>query len=189
MSITLTDGIGPPLICDLLNSGIRQQPTASHQQLEIVKAPVAFTGIALAALAFACAPRSRSGDAATRAARAQKGEAPRIESALAVNSESDANGVRFAFHVTNAGGGKVEMQFPTGQTHDVVVLDTLGKEVWRWSQGRMFTKLMQNKVLRTADTLAFDERWKDASRGQYVAVARLASGNYPIETRTPFVVR
>ena len=53
----------------------------------------------------------------------------------------------------------------------------------------MFTQLIQNKILRTADTLSFDESWKNAPKGQYVAVARLASANYPIEQRTSFVVR
>ena len=99
------------------------------------------------------------------------------------------DGVRFDFRVTNSGGSKVEMNFPSGQTHEVVVLDTLGREVWRWSKGRIFTQMLQNRILRTDDTLAYGERWKDAPRGQYVAVARLASTNYPIEQRTTFVVR
>jgi hypothetical protein len=53
----------------------------------------------------------------------------------------------------------------------------------------MFTQMLQNKVLRSDDTLEFGERWKDAPRGQYVAVAKLVSANYPIEQRTAFVVR
>jgi hypothetical protein len=154
-----------------------------------LKPALLFGGVAFGVLAFACAPRSRSTEATAKATRAQKGEPPRIESALAVNADENASGVRIAFRVTNAGGGKVEMQFPSGQTHEVVVLDSLGREVWRWSEGRMFTQVIQNKILRTADTLAFDERWKSATRGQYVAVARLASENYPIEQRTPFIVR
>lgn len=97
--------------------------------------------------------------------------------------------MRFAFRVTNAGGGKVEVQFPSGQTHDVVVLDTLGREVWRWSEGRMFTQLIQNKTLRTDDSLAYTERWRDARPGEYVAVARLASGSHPVEERARFTVR
>jgi hypothetical protein len=154
-----------------------------------LKPSLIFGGVAFGVLAFACAPRSRASEATTKSAKALKNEPPRIESALAVNADESASGVRFAFRVTNAGGGKLEMEFPSGQTHEVVVLDSLGREVWRWSNGRVFTQLIQNKILRTADTLAFDERWKDASRGQYVAVARLASANYPVEQRTSFVVR
>lgn len=164
-----------------------------------MKAQLAFGLVSLGVLAFACAPRPHGSDqtsakntkAQQRELRDQRERAadptPRIESALAVDNNSE--GVRFDFRVTNAGGPKVEMNFPSGQTHEVFVLDTLGREVWRWSKGRMFTQLLQNKILRTDDTLAYGERWKDAPRGQYVAVARLASSNYPIEQRTAFVVR
>jgi len=44
-------------------------------------------------------------------------------------------------------------------------------------------------VLRNADTISFGERWSDAPRGHYVAVAKLESSNYPIEQRTAFVVK
>lgn len=158
-----------------------------------MKAPLAFGLVSLGVLAFACAPRGRNSEIAERNA-AQTGKRlalspPKIESELAVQSTDTPGDVRFNFRVTNTGGGKVEMHFPSGQTHDVVVIDSNGREVWRWSEGRMFTKLMQNKILRNADTLAFGERWSDAPRGTYVAVARLASANFPVEQRTQFVVR
>jgi hypothetical protein len=152
-----------------------------------VKAPVVFVLASIGVLAFACAPRGRS-DATSRSTATAQREDPHVESALVVNADS-SEGVRFAFSVTNVGGGKVEVKFPSGQTHEFIVLDTLGREVWRWSEGRMFTQLLQNKVLRNADTLSYDERWTDAPRGRYIAVARLASDNYPAEQRTTFVVR
>jgi len=83
---------------------------------------------------------------------------PQIVSALAVNVNEATDGVRFDFRVTNAGGTRIEVNFPSGQTHEVIVLDTLGREVWRWSDGRMFTQVLQNKVLRSDDTLAYGER-------------------------------
>ena len=151
--------------------------------------------ISLGVLAFACTPRPRGSEQATaRSAKTQREQnaradaTSRIQSALAVNVNDVNDGVRFDFRVTNAGGTKIEVNFPSGQTHEVVVLDTLGREVWRWSNGRMFTQVLQNKVLRSDDSMAFGERWKDAPRGQYVAVARLASANYPVEERTTFVV-
>ena len=153
--------------------------------------------VSLGVLAYACAPRSRGGDgpATARSTKSRADRAtespttPRIESALTVNAANANHDVKFEFAVTNSGGGKAEMQFASGQTHDVVVLDTLGREVWRWSKGRMFTRLVQNKVLRNADTISFGERWSDAPRGHYVAVAKLESSNYPIEQRTAFVVK
>ena len=131
----------------------------------------------------------RGNDAIAAKTSDARREPPRLESALDVNSGNPRDGVRFAFSVTNAGGGKVELNFPSGKTHDVVVLDSLGHQVWRWSDGRMFTQLLQNKILRTADTLGFDGRWPNAPRGRYVVVATLASDNYPLERRTAFEVR
>ena len=97
-----------------------------------------------------------------------------------------ADGVKFAFHVTNNTNKRVELRFPSGQTHDVVVLDAQGKEVWRWSNGRMFTQAMQNKVLSTNDTLTFTETWHPEGTGTFTAVATLLSENYPNEQRAGF---
>jgi len=137
-------------------------------------------------LAFACGPRANVGDALVRAhaARAAQTAAP-LAGSLDVNVK---NGVNFGFRVLNTSDRKLEVKFPNGKTHELVVLDSLGREVWRWSAGRMFTQSLQNKVLRTSDSLEFDARWSDAPRGRYVAVATLASANFPVEERTEFVI-
>ena len=74
-------------------------------------------------------------------------------------------------------------------THDIAVLDEHGNQVWRWSDGRLFTAAFQNKVLRSDDTLSFNESWKRPVPGRYVAVARLISQNYPQVQRVAFAVR
>jgi len=94
--------------------------------------------------------------------------------------------VKFSFHVTNSSAKRVELRFPSGQTHDLVVLDVQGREVWRWSQGRLFTQSMQNKVLAASDTLTFTETWHPGNPGTYTVVASLLSQNYPTEQRAEF---
>ena len=94
--------------------------------------------------------------------------------------------VKFKFHVTNSSPKRVELRFPNGQTHDVVVFDAQGREVWRWSRGRMFTQSMQNKVLASSDTLTFTESWHPDHPGTYTAVASLLSQNFPTEQRAEF---
>ena len=94
--------------------------------------------------------------------------------------------VKFNFHVTNNSSKRLELRFPSGQTHEVVVLDTVGREVWRWSEGRMFTQAMQNKLLSANDTLTFTETWRPDRAGSYTAVASLLSQNYPTEQRAEF---
>ena len=99
-----------------------------------------------------------------------------------------ADDVTFALHVTNSSRKRVELRFPSGQTHDLVVLDAQGREVWRWSAGRMFTQSMQNKILGVSDTLTFTETWHPEHTGTYTAVASLLSQNYPAEQRAAFTL-
>jgi hypothetical protein len=155
-----------------------------------MKGRITFGLLSAAVLAFACGPRSSSGDAAgvIRAAHArtssQKG--PALVSTLAIVVK---HGVAMDFRVVNASTKRLEVNFPSGQTHDVVVVDSLGREVWRWSKGRMFTQSLQNRVLHESDTLDYDAVWQNAPAGKYTAIATLASENFPMEQRAEFVVR
>ena len=149
---------------------------------------VPFTLVCIAVLAFACGPRPRS-EAATDSNTVKRSVATDARTPLAPALAIDVNnGVHFSFDVVNASTKKLELLFNDGRTHDIIVLDTLGREVWRWSSDRMFTQVVQSKVLRASDTLSFAESWSDAPPGHYVAVASLPARNYPVEHRVPFVV-
>ena len=145
---------------------------------------VSFVMLVIAVLAFACT-RSRTSEslAGTRASHHKKGTI--VASSLDVRV---GDGVQFALRVVNEGDKKVELNFPSGMTHDIAVLDASGKQVWRWSDGRLFTAAYQNKVLRSDDTLSFSESWRSPARGKYTAVARLVSNNYPMEQRVEFAI-
>jgi hypothetical protein len=103
-----------------------------------------------------------------------------------LNIDVAANEVRFAFNVTNVGKKHVELSFPSGQSYDFVVVDSLGREVWHWSTGRMFTQGVQNKQLGTGDVMHVSEAWKHPTRGRYTAIATLHSSNYPIKQSADF---
>lgn len=149
---------------------------------------VPFTLVCIAVLAFACGPRPRS--EATDRSTVKRSARVDPRAPLAPTLDVDVNdGVHFSFDVVNASPRKLELLFNDGRTHDIVVLDSLGREVWRWSEDRMFTQVVLNKVLRASDTLSFAETWDDPQPGSYTAVASLPSRNYPIEHRVAFVVR
>lgn len=97
----------------------------------------------------------------------------------------------FTFSITNNAKKKLELVFPSGQTHDLVVLDAAGEEIWRWSNGRMFTQALQNRVLAGGDTLAYEMIWSPPaaaadSNAPLTAVATLLSDNHPLEQRAEF---
>jgi hypothetical protein len=152
------------------------------------------------ALAFACGPRSRSepkpvanalpasltSKSAERPKRRTARPEPKISSKLQV--EVAKQEVRFALDVTNVGGKHVELSFPNGRSYDFVVVDSIGRAVWQWSNGHMFTQGVQNKQLGTGDTMSVDESWKPSQPGHYTAIATLNSSNYPVEERVEFII-
>src|ERR1035437_6354560 len=155
-----------------------------------MKGRITFGLLCAAVLAFACGPRASTGDSAgairTSRARSSAPNGPALVSRLVVVVK---NGVAMDFRVMNAGTKRLEGNFPSGQTHEVVVVDSLGREGFRWSKGRLFTQSLQNKVLHASDTLDYDAVWQNAPAGKYTAIATLASENFPMEQRAEFVVR
>ena len=84
----------------------------------------------------------------------------------------------------------MELSFPDGQQYDFTVVDSVGREVYRWGSGRMFTQSVQNKLMDGATTMRIDERAEmTLPRGTYVAMATLRSSNYPIKESSTFAVR
>ncbi|MEX2182118.1 MAG: BsuPI-related putative proteinase inhibitor [Gemmatimonadaceae bacterium] len=150
---------------------------------------VPFALLCVAILAFACGPRQRNESATSRSSDRPTVTAPADAPLTPSLDIKVGDGVRFAFNVTNDGAKKIEVLFPDGRTHEVLVLDSLGREVWRWSEGRLFTQAVQNRVLRSSDSLRFEESWANARPGSYTVIATLASVNFPVEQRAEFVVR
>lgn len=154
------------------------------------------------AIAFACAPRPAASDAATppapatatmpAAGRPKPGAAPVLVSSLDVSVGAEQ--LRFTMHVTNNSDERVELTFPSGQTHDFTVLDESGREVWRWSADRMFTQALQTRVLEPHGTATFtadaEGAWTTTGGAKkFVVVGRLSSAAHPLETRVEFTAR
>ena len=137
-------------------------------------------------IAFACGPRPFESGAASASAPAPR-SAPSAR-ALATTLELSVSGaVDLRLHITNGTARQVELTFPNGQTHDFYILDSAGREVWRWSTGRMFTQSVQNKLIDAGGTVTYTDRWEGpAVPGTYTAVAVLLSSSHPTEQRVEF---
>ena len=64
--------------------------------------------------------------------------APLVNGDFAVQVEPNA--LHFALALTNQSKKHVEVAFPNGQEYEFTVLDSLGREVYRWGSSRMFTQ-------------------------------------------------
>jgi hypothetical protein len=141
------------------------------------------------ALALACGPHVASTDSDANAETPGNVQ-PDPDTPLASSLDVSVNNeVTFTLHVTNTSGKHVELTFPSGQTHEFVVLDSIGREVWRWSSGRLFTQAIQNKLLGSRESAKYEETWDPTkAAGKFTAVARLNSTNYPVEERVEFTL-
>ncbi len=111
-----------------------------------------------------------------------------LKSAFVVRAEARA--IHFALDLTNATKKHVELSFPSGQEYDFAVVDSTGREVYRWGKERMFTQSIQNRLLDGGATMRIEERAEQSlPNGSYVAVATLRSSNYPMQERVPFQLR
>ena len=156
------------------------------------------------AVAYACGPRSRSeAPVALASAVVVKAPAPtparitrnpktKSEVKLVTQFDVQTRGrdAQFALTVKNVGSKHAELDFSNGQTYDFVVVDSVGRAVWQWSSGRMFTQSVQNKQLGSGDSMRVSETWKKpaVAPGKYTVVATLRSSNYPSEQRADFVL-
>jgi len=102
----------------------------------------------------------------------------------------EADKLRFTLNVKNNTTKMLELRFPDGQTHDFVVKDFAGKEIWRWSKGRMFTSAMRSETLKGKEDTIYEESWSTTGEhGSFTAVAILRSNNFPVETSVQFVLQ
>lgn len=165
--------------------------------------------LCVGAVIFACGPRTNNEAAtlekdsvelaqSTPLLIAQQGEtsaqsSEKSTTGLSADLFVRTNGteISFALNVVNNSKKNVELIFPTGQTHDFVVVDSIGREMWRWSEGRMFTQALRNKLLGKGETLELTEamkRDKPLPAGRYTARALLTSRNHPITREATFTV-
>jgi hypothetical protein len=142
-----------------------------------------------AALILACGPRAQHKDTVdVRDASTVSASSP--DTAIAASTRvSVGGGVDLTLHVTNLHDHAIELRFPTGQTHEFAVLDSTGREIWRWSDGRLFTQTLQARLLGGRETMDFSGRWNGTGRrGRFTAVSTLRSENHPVQERVDFVL-
>lgn len=97
-----------------------------------------------------------------------------LESTLDVEVTDET--VEFTLRVRNTGDGPVDLQFRSGKRVDVAVYEAeTGEKVWRWSEGRMFTQVLDTRTLESGEETAYEVTWGSPSHGSYRARATLAA--------------
>lgn len=175
---------------------------------KVMNSRLLIPALCVGAVAFACGPRAHNEASAPKkdsalvaqslSANTTKPEGapraavkqpkPAIAANLYVRKREAA--IELALQIVNNTKKRVELTFPTGQTHDFVILDSLGREMWRWGRGRMFTQNLRNKQLGGGESLDLEETMKSQTLppGKYIARAILTSENYPLVQEAEFTI-
>ncbi|WP_101296721.1 BsuPI-related putative proteinase inhibitor [Halegenticoccus soli] len=108
-----------------------------------------------------------------------------LDAILSVTPSDDR--VEFALAVENAGDEPVTLSFRDGQRADFAVYED-GVEVWRWSEGRMFTMALGSETLDPGERVSYGGTWEEPSPGTYTALGTLAADGVDVEAKTDFSV-
>ncbi|WP_049925174.1 BsuPI-related putative proteinase inhibitor [Halopiger goleimassiliensis] len=95
--------------------------------------------------------------------------------------------VEFAFTVTNDGSDTVDLQFSDAAKAEFVVQDE-GREIWRYTDGRMFAQMLSTDRLEPGESTTYDAEWTDPRPGRYTAVAELRAQEATCEARTDLTI-
>ena len=95
--------------------------------------------------------------------------------------------VSFELVANNASDKRHELRFADGQEVDFVVRDARGRDVWTWSDGRLFTQPMRTHLLEQRESRDYEATWQESlPRGTFTAVARFRSENHPATAQVVF---
>ena len=104
---------------------------------------------------------------------------------LTVTTASGA--VTFNLQVTNVSDAPIELVFPDGQSAEFVVRRN-GEEIWRWSDGQMFTQAVRQITLAPGESRSYSGEWRPGggTTGQFVAVGTLTASGRRVEQAVQF---
>lgn len=121
----------------------------------------------------------------TAAAVAPSAGAPLASS---LQAEPRADTVTFVLQVTNVEEHPVVLDFASGQEYDFAVLRD-GRELWRWSAGRMFTQAVHADTLAPGETRTYRAGWVPGTvQGDLTVRGELRSGSHTVAEEIGFRV-
>ena len=86
--------------------------------------------------------------------------------AATLDAETEGTDCRFTLTVENTGDEEVTLSFRNGQRAEFVA-SADGDEVWRWSQGQMFTQVLSAETVEPGQRVTYEGIWENPASGTY----------------------
>jgi uncharacterized protein YceK len=89
-----------------------------------------------------------------------------LETKLEANQLEDK--VVFDLTLANVGSEDMELLFSSGQQFEIIVKNEENQEVYRYSDGKMFTQALQTKLIKAGKHIAWSIEWDQKTDGKLV---------------------
>jgi hypothetical protein len=96
-----------------------------------------------------------------------------LEAELEVRKEN--NKLLFDITLTNRGEETIELPFSSGQQFEIIVKNEEDEEVYRYSEGRMFTQALTFIELKAGENLSWSDEWD-----KKLAITWIPNGEYKV---------
>ncbi|MBR7554600.1 BsuPI-related putative proteinase inhibitor [Allobacillus sp. GCM10007491] len=90
-----------------------------------------------------------------------------------VDVKAKDNVAVFEINLSNDSEKPVQLTFSSGQQYEIVINESSGEKVYKFSEGRMFTQAIIEEEIAAGDELSFEQEWDYTSDGK-----RVESGEY-----------
>ena len=89
---------------------------------------------------------------------------------------SQGEEVKISLSITNTTSKPVTLLFTTTQHYDIKILKTK-KEIWQWSENRMFAMTTESIILQEGEKQTYTETWspKNLLPGKYIVYGTITS--------------
>jgi len=123
------------------------------------------------------------------------GDEPRSERALRLSLQTDravyrtGQAVRFQLTLSNDSTKAIPLRCNDAQRFDLLVQDTSGKSVWRWSEDQMFAQMQSEETIQPGKSLVYTAVFTGTlSPAEYRASGVILCLEPPVSAHAAFTV-
>lgn len=66
---------------------------------------------------------------------------------------------KIAITLTNHSNEIKKLEFPTSQKYEIIITDENNQEVYRYSEGKMFTQALEYAIIKQGESIKWEEIW------------------------------
>ena len=96
--------------------------------------------------------------------------------------------IKFIITLINNTDEMKKIEFPTSQKYEIVVTNKKGEEVYRYSKGKMFTQAIETALIKSGESMEWEEIWEYSSLSPGAEITILAPDTVELKKEVLFQI-